>query len=201
MKKILALVLTLCLLCGGVAVAENTNTTINQDSNNKTASTTVSYTIQANESYTVTIPSKVELKGASDPEPSELMGTMTISLDATSFNVANKKISVTLTGKGSALKLKGDDTKQISYAIAKNGSSISQNSVCLEWESFSASSTASTELTIVTHGFGYGKSLPAGDYTDTLTFTVSVTENSSNAGGIDDIAGDAENSGITNSGN
>lgn len=193
MKKILALVLTLCLLCGGVAVAENT--TINQDSNDKTASTTVSYTIQANESYTVTIPSKVELKGASDPEPSELMGTMTISLDATSFNVANKKISVTLTGKGSALKLKGDDTKQISYAIAKNGSSISQNSVCLEWESFSASSTASTELTIVTHGFGYGKSLPAGDYTDTLTFTVSVTENSSNAGGI---AGDAETPEISN---
>ena len=47
MKKIIALVLSLCLLCGAVALAETTKTT------------EVYYTIEPSEAYTVTIPAGV----------------------------------------------------------------------------------------------------------------------------------------------
>lgn len=91
MKKILALVIALCLLCGGAAVADAT--TINQDSVSRTANTTVSYTIATCEDYTVTIPSAVTLTAGED---SKLTGKMTVGLDCPKFNVAGKGVDVTL---------------------------------------------------------------------------------------------------------
>lgn len=60
MKKILAMVLTLCLLLGTTALAAADNTVSGTDSDsNKTANTTINVTVD--ESYTVVIPSEVNI--------------------------------------------------------------------------------------------------------------------------------------------
>lgn len=55
MKKILMMALALCLV-GGAALADTNNTEITNESATQTATTQLSYTIGASESYTVTIP-------------------------------------------------------------------------------------------------------------------------------------------------
>lgn len=185
MKKLFALVLTLCLLCGSVAVAENT--TINQDSNDKTASTTVSYTIAACEEYTVTIPSSVTLTGTDN-----LSGTMRISLKTENFNVFGKTITVKLTSSVNDLKLKlANSTSEIDYTLKAGGVKYQVNDTLLSW---TYSQNTDQTLALVAQATVSSK-LPAGEYTDTLTFAVSVTGGSSNAGGI---AGDAEPPEISN---
>lgn len=170
MKKILAMVLTLCLLCGGVALAD---TTINQDSTSNTADTTVSYNVATCEDYTVTIPSSVSLTAG---EGSELTGSMTLSLDASDFNVYGKHINVKLTDTANDFNLVNDEQK-ISYALKRMGSSdeITKGSLVLDWalssgllfNVYTVSAQYEISAEIPAHA-------PAGAYTDTLTFTVSV---------------------------
>lgn len=185
MKKILALVLALGLLCGGVAMADNT--TINQDSTSKTASTTVSYTIATNETYTVTIPSSVALNPKQDS--TALYGELVIDLSAKSFNVAGKGIEVKLSN--AAFKL-ANGTNEIAYSIQNGNSQVGKGDVVLSWmySNFSGHQQitgARALLKITTDSIAATQ--VAGTYSDTLTFNVSVTggssENNSNAGGIE----------------
>lgn len=173
MKKFLALALALCLLCGGVALADDT--TINQDSTGNTGSTTVSYTIQPNETYTVTIPSSVTLTADED---SALTGSMTIALDASNFNVYGKTINVKLTGTTNDFNLV-NGTNKIEYSLTRsdNTEPLQIGALVLNWslsngllyEAYTCSGTYAIRSTIPAHA-------PAGNYTDTLTFTVSVDE-------------------------
>lgn len=171
MKKFLALALALCLLCGGVALADDT--TINQDSTGNTGSTTVSYTIQPNETYTVTIPSSVTLTADED---SALTGSMTIALDASNFNVSGKKINVKLTDTTNDFNLVNGQQK-ISYFLKRNGNTeaIAKGSLVLDWASSNGLTYGSyTNNATYTISAEIPEHAPAGDYTDTLTFTVSV---------------------------
>lgn len=166
MKKAFAMLLALCLLCGGVALAENS--TINQDSASKTADTTVSYTIAENETYTVTIPSSVTLTNAGD----NLSGTVSVRLQTPNFNVVGKTIAVKLTK--AAFELANGDNK-IPYSIKSAGNGVALNDTVLSWTYGDATTDNTKALTVQsTNGLS---NLPAGDYTDTLTFTVSVTSN------------------------
>lgn len=186
MEKILALVLALCLLCGGTAMADAT--TINQDSTSKTANTTVSYTIATNETYTVTIPSAVTLTGTGS-----LSGTLPIRLQTPNFNVTGKTITVKLTSTANGLKLKlANSTSEIAYTLKAAGVEYKAGDTLLSW-TYDGETTEKT-LPLVA-GATLSSNLLAGEYTDTLTFTVSVTGGSSGNGGI---AGDAENPGISN---
>lgn len=163
MKKLISLLLTLCLLCGVVALAD---TTINQGSDDKTATTTVSYTIEANDSYTVTIPSSVTLTAGGNT----LSSSMQIKLDATSFNVPRKQIVVKLTA--AAMKLVDDTSNEIPYTITLNDTTVNVNDAVLTWHSSNAAKTAYAKLS-------FSATLdnqPAGSYSDTLTFTVSVED-------------------------
>lgn len=188
MKKILAMVLTLCLLCCGVALADNT--TINQDSTSQTADTTVSYTVAENESYIVTIPSAVTLEN----KKGSLSGAVSVRLQTPSFNVSGKTITVKLTSTANDFNLVNGNN-QITYTLKAGGVMYKVDDTLLSW---TYGENTDQTLALVANAFDYG-SLPAGDYTDTLTFTVSVTggssENDSNAGGI---AGDVESPKIDN---
>lgn len=182
MKKILALVLALGLLCGGVAMADNT--TINQDSASKTASTTVSYTIATCEEYSVTIPSSVTMSGSSD----NISGSITIKLNTEKFNAAGKTIKVVLSSAtnyaDSQYALVSGENK-INYTLKQSGKEYKPGDTVIEW-TYGGGTQVSQNLIAQAYP---SSSLPAGEYSDTLTFAVSVTggnsENNSNAGGIE----------------
>lgn len=179
MKKILAIVLILCLLCGGVALADNT--TINQDSTSQNATTTVSYTIATCEEYTVTIPSSVTMSGSSD----NISGSISISLNITKFNVAGKTIKVVLSSAangytdGKYALVSGEN--KINYTLKQSGKEYKPGDTVIEW-TYGGGTQVSQSLNAQAYP---SANLPAGDYTDTLTFTVSVTGDSY-AGGIID---------------
>lgn len=172
MKKILAMVLALCLMCGGAALADNT--TINQDTQNKTANTTISYTISAGENYIVTIPSSLTLTNSGD----KLSGTIAIRLDASGFNVSGKTIAVKLSE--AAFKLVNGE-KEIPYNIKAAGVEYKSGDTVLSWTYGEATDTTRALVVQSTSGLS---NLPAGEYKDTLTFAVSVSENSAGIGNV-----------------
>lgn len=172
MKKIFAMALALCLPCGMTALADNT--TINQDSTSKTADTTVSYTIAENETYTVTIPSSVTLTGSDN-----LSGMISIGLKTEKFNVPGKTIAVKLTSAENDFKLVNGE-KKIPYTLKAAGVEYKADDTVLEWTYGNA--TDQTKALVVSAIVS--SNLPAGEYTDTLTFTVSVTGNSAGIGGV-----------------
>ena len=159
MKKILAIIMTACLLCGAVALAETQITT-----NNGTATTKVSYTIETNESFAVTIPSSVNLTMTND----QFTGNLYVKLDASNFNVTGKTIVVRLTS--AAFKLV-NGSNEIHYTI-DNGA-ISTNSPVLSWISVNTPYVVDKTMTI---NANVSAGLAAGTYADTLTFTAAVTE-------------------------
>lgn len=162
MKKLFSLILALCLLCSGAALADNTIT-----ANNGTSSTTVTYTIQQNEAFTVTIPASVTLAAG---ETSGLSGSMTISLNADKFNVSGKGIDVKLSN--AAFKLVSG-SNEIAYTIQKGSDNVQKGDSVLSWAFGSGAFAASQELKITAQTVA--EHLPAGEYKDTLTFAVSVT--------------------------
>lgn len=171
MKKLFALVLTLCLLCGMTALAEDT--TINQDTEEKQASTSVSYTITPCEEYTVTIPSSVTL--TTDPNNStKLQGNMQISLNADKFNVPGKSILVKLQNRGESLKTQNDANSYIAYSVLKTNAGVQLGDTILSWAwAWNGAKQASVTLDIAA---SISAALSAGTYTDTMTFSVSVEQ-------------------------
>lgn len=166
MKKFLAILMTLCLLCGALAFAEeSTANTITNKTENKTANTTVSYKIAENDSYTVTIPSKVTLE---DKGSGQLSGILSVKLLTTNFNISGKQITVKLTT--CALKLVYG-TNKISYTLKAAGKEYAQGDSIITW-TYGDKTTNTTNTLVV--GATVSQTLPAGEYTDTLTFTVSV---------------------------
>lgn len=164
MKKIIALVLSLCLLCGAVALAEAT----------QTGSTKVTYTIATSESYILTVPASATL----DTNEGGPTGYMDVKLDATNFNVSGKRISVALTG--AAFKL-SNGTDELAYTLKygtnkgnQSGTVLNLNDTILTWN-FGDDAIVKTDVRInVSSSEVAGKT--AGEYSDTLTFTASVDD-------------------------
>ncbi len=179
MKKLISLLLTLCLLCGVVALAD---TTINQGSDDKAATTTVSYTINTCEDYTVTIPSSVSMSGTSD----NISGTISISLDTTTFNVASKTIKVVLSSAangytdGKYALVNGEN--KINYTLKRSGQEFKLGDTLIEW---TYGNGTQVSVSLIAQAYP-SANLPAGNYTDTLTFTVSVESTEANIGGGND---------------
>ena len=163
MKKILCLLLTLSLLCAGVALADTEITT-----DGGTGSTTVTYTIpEAQTGYTVIIPPSVSILQG------ETSATMQISVGADSTLESGKTLSVKLESSANnfSLKLAGG-SETIGYAVKKDSQTVNAGDAVLSWkgdEAIPAATTLTMELTESTDG------KTAGDYSDTLTFKLSVT--------------------------
>lgn len=179
MKKFLAILMTLCLLCGATVLAEepsqneNTNTTNTLNKETTSASTQIKYTIAMNDSYTITIPSSVTLTTAENS--TELSGKLNISLDFSSFNVLNKQVRLKLSSTNRYALTTLAQSNSIKYAIYKGESELDTSKYLYGWQyGTGVAATAAIELTIKTTDFNGGASLPAGDYSDTLTFTTEL---------------------------
>ena len=163
MKRILCSLLVLSLLCAGVALADTNITT-----DGGTGETTLTYTVPEPESnYTVIIPADVKFA------EEQTSTTMQISVGADSTLESGKTLSVKLESSANNFSLKlagGSDA--IGYKVEKDSQNLSANDEVLSWtggEAIPAAATLTMELTESTDG------KTAGDYSDTLTFKLSVT--------------------------
>lgn len=163
MKKPICLLLALGLLCAGAALADTEITT-----DGGTGSTTVTYTVpEAQTGYTVIIPASVAI-----PQGDTSI-TMQISIGTGSTLESGKTLSVKLESSANNFSLKlagGSDT--IGYKVEKDSQAVNAGDAVLSWtggEAIPAATTLTMELTESTDG------KTAGDYSDTLTFKLSVT--------------------------
>lgn len=173
MKKIIALVLSLCLLCGAAALAET-----------KTGSTKVTYTIETNNSYTLTVPASAPLN-QNEGGPTSYMD---VTLDATNFNVSGKTISVALTGAAFELT---NGTDKLPYTLKygtnkgnQPGTVLNLNDTILTW-TYGDEAVVKTDVRINVSSSAV-TGMAAGEYSDTLTFTASVSTSGGMEGGAPD---------------
>ena len=163
MKKIFCLLLTMSLLCMGVALADTEITT-----EGGTGETTVNYTVpEPGTEFVVIIPPSVTIPQG------ETSATMQISIEEGSTLESGKTLSVKLESSANNFSLKlagGSDT--IGYKVEKDSQAVNAGNAVLSWtggEVIPAAATLTMELTESTDG------KTAGDYSDTLTFKLSVT--------------------------
>ena len=163
MKRILCSLLVLSLLCAGVALADTNITT-----DGGTGETTLTYTVPEPESnYIVIIPADVKFA------EEQTSTTMQISVGADSTLESGKTLSVKLESSANGFKLQlAEGSETISYKVEKDGQAVNAGNAVLSWtggEVIPAAATLTMELTESTDG------KTAGDYSDTLTFKLSVT--------------------------
>lgn len=161
MKKFLASILALAMCCAMAVPAFAEDTTIDQNSQDKTGSTAVSYSVD--EMYTVTIPEKVTLGNS-------------VTVKAEDVCVANGSVvNVSLTGtdgSNDAFELESAEGAVITYTVQnEDDDTIAIDDVVLTVDPAEASS-GEAELTFVAPtSVTY-----AGVYEGTVTFTVSVDQ-------------------------
>lgn len=163
MKKRICLLLALSLLCAGIALADTNITT-----DGGTGSTTVTYTVpEPGTGYTVVIPASVAILQG------ETSTTMQISVGADSTLESGKTLSVKLESSANGFKLQlAEGSETISYKVEKDGQAVNASGDVLSWtggQAIPEAATLTMELTELTDG------KTAGDYSDTLTFKLSVT--------------------------
>ena len=174
MKKLICLLLTLSLLCAGIALADTNITT-----DGGTGSTTVTYTVpEPGTGYTVVIPASVAIPQGGTST------TMQISIGTGSTLESGKTLSVKLESSANSFQLKQGDNA-ITYAVKKDSQTVNAGDAVLSWkggEAIPAATTLTMELTESTDD------KTAGDYSDTLTFklSLSATEFTSNHEGFED---------------
>lgn len=163
MKRILCSLLVLSLLCAGVALADTNITT-----DGGTGETTLTYTVpEPGTEFVVIIPPSMTIPQG------ETSATMQISIGTGSTLESGKTLSVKLESSANNFSLKlagGSDT--IGYKVEKDSQAVNAGNAVLSWtggEVIPAAATLTMELTESTGG------KTAGDYSDTLTFKLSVT--------------------------
>lgn len=158
MKKFLASILALAMCCAMAVPAFAEDTTINQDSTDKSGSTAVSYTVD--EMYTVTIPEKVTLGNS-------------VTVKAEDVRVTNGyAVNVALTGtdgSNNAFELESDEGAVITYTVQNGNNAVNLNDTVLTVNPASSASGEATLSFVAPTSVTY-----AGEYTGTVTFTVSV---------------------------
>lgn len=180
MKKLLCLTLT-AVLAAALAAPAFADTTVNQDSTEKKAETTVKFEIDP--TYIVTIPGTVELakKTAED-------GTITYEKDltVTAKDVRlneKKELKVSLqsdyklTVKNTAL------TYELPYTVTVKTPGSSSDKKVTENDSKVTSFETDTKDQSVTLHFAADNPTYAGDYKDTVTFTLAVVDTTKNENG------------------
>lgn len=161
MKRFLTMLLALCLLGGAGALADIT-------ADGGSQATTVTYTITENKNFTVTIPATLSI----DSETNE--GSMELKIDAAGFNAPDYVIAVCLTGSAGYVDSEKafyltNGTNTIPYELQRSDLPLRMNEPILTWTSGSEQSyMASVAVKAIA---APGANLPAGTYTDTLTFT------------------------------
>ena len=160
MKKLFALILTVCILATmsvTVFAAE-----IGTETNASQGSTEVSFNVDP--TYTITIPATVELQKVEDN------GTVTYENDYTIEAVAgvrllkNEYIEVTV---ASDFEMTTTEGATLAYSITAGGNTVATGGVVAEFET--DKNVQSTTIHIAANDPDF-----AGEYEDTVTFTVAV---------------------------
>lgn len=158
MKKLLTLLLTAALATAAATTVFADDTQIKPNTTPPTGQTTVTYTVAP--TYTVTIPAKVTLGQ-----------TATVSASGVKINKTQNLI-VRLTGtsgNNNAFTVNANGA-ELTYTVEKDNADIAINSEVLKVNTDTSTDKLSAKLSFVAP-----KSVTyAGDYTGTVTFTVSV---------------------------
>ena len=163
MKKLFALILTVCLLATMSTTAFAAE--IGTEANASQGSTEVSFNVDP--TYTVTIPATVELQKIEDN------GTVTYENDYTIEAVAgvrlkkNEYIEVTV---ASDFEMNTAEGATLAYTITADGNAVANNGVVADFATDKAEQTATIHIAANDPDF-------AGEYKDTVTFTVAVKTN------------------------
>lgn len=157
MKKLTAILLTMILALSMTSTAFAAEIT-EGDGNPKSEEVTISASIAP--TYTVTIPKDIQVEFN---KTSTAFGT--ISLDKAQID-PGRAVKVELTASG-LLKNKDDDTKTIDYAINAGGTAFKSR----EYTTAGQSTPLTIDITKQAWDQAY-----AGEYSDTVTFTISYVE-------------------------
>lgn len=166
MKKLIS-ILTALALTMTLSVTAFATTVEPDNSGSPTPNTgTTAVSLNVDPSYTVTIPATVELTAqGTDPETYE--SDLEITAAANVRIPEGKQITVTM---GSDFTMKDDDTgSELSYKVTVDRTEISNNGTV-------ATFTSSTSAQTSTLTFAADDPEYAGDYSDTVTFTISITD-------------------------
>ena len=156
MKKLFALILTVCLLASMSVTAFAANTT--------GGSTEVSFNVDP--TYTVTIPATVELNKVEDNGVVTYENDYTLTAEAGVRLLKNEYIEVTV---ASDYVMETPQGATLAYTITKGGNAVATGGVVA---TFGTDKNAqSTTIHIAANDPDY-----AGDYKDTVTFTVAVKD-------------------------
>ena len=154
MKKLFALILTVCLLASMSVTAFAANTT--------GGSTELSFNVDP--TYTITIPATVELQKVEDN------GTVTYENDYTIEAVAgvrlkkNESIEVT---DASDFIMTTTEGATLEYGITANDTAVANNGIVAEFDTDKSQQTATIHIAAADPDY-------AGEYKDNVTFTVAV---------------------------
>ena len=157
MKKLFALILTVCLLATMSVTALAANTT--------GGSTEVSFNVDP--TYTVTIPATVELERKEDNGTVTYENDYTIGANAGVRLKKNEYIEVTV---ASDFTMQTTEGATLAYSITAGGNAVANNGVVAEFAT--DKNAQSTTIHIAANDPDY-----AGEYKDTVTFTVAVKTN------------------------
>ncbi|MBR3796538.1 MAG: hypothetical protein IKK34_11040 [Clostridia bacterium] len=168
MKKIIAIVLSLCLLCCAAALAESTNITPDSQS----TSATVTYTITAKDEYTIVIPPSITID--SDTKT----GSFTVKLLAGASLVSGNEMNIKMMSTKNDFKLMDEAGNAVAYKIQARGLTWDANSdlgttgkVLMSAYNFPTTEDKTSDpVTLTVTGGGQ-----AGTYSDQLNFAVSIS--------------------------
>ena len=161
MKKLIAFVLALAMATIMSVTALAADTTITQDSDPKTGATTVKFSVDP--TYTVTIPAEVTL--TYDETSNSYKGSGDITTGAVRL-LQYQEIRVTVTGD---FKMTSAENAELRYTMT-----IGDSAAAVTSGDTVATFVTSTEAQSVTLNYSAANPTYAGDYTDTLTFTIST---------------------------
>ena len=172
MKKIIAMILSLCLLCGAIALAEADNK-LTKD--NTSADTTLSYTIEVDDGYTITIPSAVTFAPAGQ---TAIRAFISISGQASmgwnagkaTLNVHVNKVSGTLMRVGAEAGETG-----IPYTLTDSSDEPLVEGMPVLTINITGSGVANGTRMFALADIN-GLNIASGTYSDTLTFSAELTK-------------------------
>ena len=157
MKKLFALILTVCLLASMSTTAFADNT--------EGGSTELSFNVDP--TYTVTIPATVELERQEDNGTVTYENDYTLTAEAGVRLKKGEYIEVTV---ASDFKMTTTEGATLDYTITAENAAVANNGVVAEFATDKAEQTATIHIAANDPDF-------AGEYKDTVTFTVAVKTN------------------------
>ena len=163
MKKLFALILTVCLLATMSVTAFAAE--IGTETNASQGSTEVSFNVDP--TYTVTIPATVELQKVEDNGTVTYENDYTIGANAGVRLKKNEYIEVTV---ASDFEMTTTEGATLAYTITAENAAVATGGVVAEFATDKAEQTATIHIAANDPDF-------AGEYTDTVTFTLTVKTN------------------------